>query len=405
MLFPVPNFSQVGPDLIACGPDLVVTKNDNVGPLDPRLVVQAGDYITYTINVVNVGATSANNVVLTETLPVNTIFVGPAGWVASGGSTYTYNVGNLAPFSGDSILFVVQVNPSLPCSETSVVNTVQTSSDETDADPLDNISNEDTPVECQPLTLSKDDNIVCAVPGQLIEYNINLQNNQTTAVNNLLLTEYVPGNTSFQGPVNGTWTAAPPNMYQHSISTVAANGQANVPFWVRVDQNIPTSVSAITNVVNLTPPNTTFVLTTPIEHNAPDLWVVKNDNIELLPRDTVEKIERIEQKMGDIPWLESFKTQARIPQAIYAKPGDVISYTVGYGNAGSGSASDVVITETLPDNVTFLGPNYWVPVGSNTYVYTIPSLLAGQGGILDLRVRIDDPFPLNTLWYYQHGRN
>ncbi|MEM7031208.1 MAG: hypothetical protein AAF629_16720, partial [Chloroflexota bacterium] len=390
------NFSQVGPHQIACGPDLVVVKNDGVGPGDPTSIVTAGNNVTYSINVVNIGVFTATNVVLTETLPTNTIFVGPAGWTHAGGAIYTYNVGDLAPLSGTSVDFIVQVDPALSCSETTVVNTVEAGSDEPDADPTDNISNEDTPVECQPLLLSKDDNLFCAVPGQLINYTILVTNTQSTAINDIVVTETVPDNATFQGPLDGTWFPVAPNMYTRTISTLNGNDATSIPFWVQVDQPLSTGVTAITNVISLTPSNLSFALVTPISHDSPDLWIVKNDNIELLPRQTLERIARIEQKMGDVPWLESLKDTAARSQALFAEPGDIISYTIGYGNAGSGTANGVVITETLPDNVTFLGPAYWSHVGGNVYTYSVGSLLATQGGLLDLRVRIDSPFPTNT---------
>ncbi|NIW48965.1 MAG: DUF11 domain-containing protein, partial [Gammaproteobacteria bacterium] len=393
------NYDQAGPVTIPCGSDLVVVKNDGVGPGDPRLSVKAGDFITYSISINNVGSEIATNVVLTETLPANTVFVGPVdtdGWFLVGGSTYTYAIGNLNPNEGRVVKFIVQVAPDLPCSVTEVVNTVQAGSDNVDLDSTDNISNEDTPVECQPLLLSKHDGgLICAIPGQLIDYTITVTNNNIVSVNDLVLTEFPDPNTSFQGPLD-QWPVAPP--YVHSIETLDPGEPKPIPFWVQVDPAIPASVNAITNVVTLTPTNLVFTLTTPIVRDAPDLYVVKNDNIELIPRQTAETIARIEQKVGRaLPWLETFKMQARSPKALSVSPGDVISYSVAYGNAGTFTATNVVITETLPDNTQFLGPAYWTQINANTYIFTITNLIPNQGGILDFRVRVDDPFPDNTI--------
>ena len=220
-------------------------------------------------------------------------------------------------------------------------------------------------------------------------------NNTSTAATNLLLTEFLPTNTIFQGPA-GVWTPAGAGSYTHNIATVAPNSSNTTPFSVLIDPATPTSVTAITNVVTLSPGGLNFTLTTPIEHNVPDLYVVKNDNIELLGAATLETIQRVEQKVGQKPWLEAVKQASIQAQALSASPGDIISYTIGYGNAGSGTATNVVITETLPANTSFVGPLYWTQIDATTYVFTITSLAAGSGGALDFRVRIDNPFPGGT---------
>ena len=401
----VANSGVINSGNISCDTvDLVVIKNDGVGTGDPIAVVAGGGLITYTISVNNLGGAAANNVILTETLPDYTSFVGPVGgngWFGPGpGNTYTYSVGTLPAMtggiiSGQVVTFVVRVDPNLSCTIDEVVNTVSAASDGPEADPTDNIVNEQTPVTCNPLELSKSTPAVCALPGQLVDYTITVTNNNTSPVNNLLLTEFLPSHTSFQGPA-GTWNVAGPNTFTHTISTINGGQTNQTGFWVQVDPATPPAVTAITNVVTLEPSGLSFTLTTPIEHNAPDLYVIKNDNIELLSA-TQQKISRIEQKVGRVPWLDAVKQASLGVQATSASPGDVISYTIGFGNAGTTTATNVVITETLPANTTFVGPLYWTHLGGSTYVYTLTTLAAGDGGNLDFRVRIDNPFPANTI--------
>ena len=399
------NYAQTGPVTIPCNQaDLVVVKNDGVGTGNTITETVAGSYITYTISVNNLGGLAVTNVILTEKLPAHTTFVGPMGsdgWFDAGGGLYTYNVGalpgtNAGIVAGKVITFVVQVDPALDCNITEVINTVTATSNNPDADAADNTSNEQTPVRCNPLQLSKTTPAVCAIPGQLVDYSITVANNSSTAAANLLLTEYLPANTSFQGPA-GVWTMVGATTYTRTVPSVADNGGTeSTLFSVLVDPAIPPSVTAITNVVTLSPAGLNATLVTPIEHNAPDLYVVKNDNIELLGT-TAAQISYVEQKVGQTPWLQAVKAAGVEAQATSARPGDVLSYTIGYGNAGSAAANNVVITETLPANTSFVGPLYWTHLGGGTYVYTITSLAAGSGGNLDFRVRIDNPFPVNTI--------
>jgi len=347
------------------------------------------------------GDQDATNVVLTETLPPHTTSAGlirAHGCVDVGGGVYTYNIGTLPGVfdgisSGKVITFQVRVDPALACSVTEVLNTVTAGSDTPDADPSDNTSHEQTPVICSEVQLSKDDGgLICAVPGQLIDYTITVTNSSASALTNLLLTDYLPDYTSFQGPV-GTWTLAGTSQYTAAIGSLGAGQRLTTPFWAQVDPATPITVTSIVNNVRLDPDGLLASVTTPLSHDSPDLYIIKNDNIELLSAESQQALTYIEQKAGSTPWLTMLKNDGLQAQATSAAPGDVISYTIAFGNAGGGSATNVVITETLPDNVTFLGPTYWQHVSGNTYVYTITSLSASLGGTLDLRVRVDDPFP------------
>ncbi len=385
--------------------DLVIVKNDHVGTGDPRLIVQAGESITYTISVNNLGAVDATNVVLTETLPTGTMFVGlqgANGWFRVGTSNrYTYSMETLPGIengitSGKVVTFTVRVDPNLSCTVNELVNTVTVNSDGPEAALADNTVNEQTPVECNPLEIDKTTDVLCALPGDLVDYNIAVTNNSDSAANDLLLTEFLPDHTTFQGP-NGVWTDVGGDTFTHGISSLGAGNTTSTPFSVQVNKPLPASVTAITNVVRLEPGGLEATLTLPIEHNAPDLYVVKNDNIELVGATTSEAITRIERKVGSKPWLDAVKSTSLSAQAISAEPGDVLSYTIGFGNAGVATAANVVITETLPANTSFVGPLYWTHLSGNTYVYTITNLTPGSGGQLDFRVRIDDPFPVNTI--------
>ncbi len=318
--------------LIPCGVDLVVVKNDNVGAGNAITQVVAGGYISYTISVNNIGSETATSVVLTETLPPTTTFAGgtPSGWSGSGG-VYTYAVGSLTSGQGRVFEVVVQVDGNLDCATTNLVNRVDAGSGEVDADPSDNFSIDSTPVVCNPLQMSKSDGgIICAVPGQLVDYTITVTNSDSSASAALLLAEFLPANTSFQGPLP-VWTDVGSGQYTHTLGSLAAGQVINTAFWVQVDPGLPGSVTAITNQVTLSPGGLSAGLVTPINHTAPDLYVVKNDNIELLGIASNEAINYIEQKAGRVPWLDALKSDGLQAQATSAAAGDVVSEPISYG--------------------------------------------------------------------------
>jgi len=163
-------------------PDLIVVKNDNVGSsglaamggeLEALLArvqfspeaqallqsslssgqigamaesVDPGDTITYTVILANIGRAPATGVVLTETLPAGTTFMGPGYWHHASGSQYVYTLSSpLNAGYGDVLQFIVQVDdPFLAGSR--VINTVEIGGDEAECNTSNNSSTDETPV-------------------------------------------------------------------------------------------------------------------------------------------------------------------------------------------------------------------------------------------------------------------
>jgi uncharacterized repeat protein (TIGR01451 family) len=144
-----------------CLPDLVVGLNDNVGPApspgvawlsemlnlaplqaEPRPCVRAGEWISYSVMYANTGVVTATQVVLTETLPEHTSYVG-YGWNGVG-DTYTRSLGSLPPEAGGVALFVVRVDSAPP--DLRIEDEARIGGAERDLYPPDNVSYEDTPM-------------------------------------------------------------------------------------------------------------------------------------------------------------------------------------------------------------------------------------------------------------------
>lgn len=377
---------------ILCGVNLVVVKNDGVGINDPRLNAAAGEYITYTISVNNLGNQLATNIILSDTLPTNTIFNAARstpGWTLAGG-VYTINLGNLAGNGGGTVVyFVAQVDPNLSCAITQTINTATASSNGPEIYPPDNTSNEQTPVVCGgQLRVSKDDGLICAAPNQTITYTITYSNNGGTAIGNVFLTDIKPNLTNFL-PGDG-WVDTGGGVFTRSLGTVAPGGpQGPVYFKVQlVDRTaIPTSVTAITNVIQISSGNTfTEVTSVPL---TPDLVVAKNDNIGVTGAST-EFFRLYQQVTGQTPPLNT--------QAVNVGPGNYIDYTIVYANNGRAVATNVVLTDTLPLFTTYAGGPEWTNVSGQLYRHTVGNLNPGEGGFLTFRVQVTNTLPLTLQW-------
>ena len=131
---------------ISASADLSVTKTDSPDP------VLAGDDLTYTITVSNGGPSSAQDVVITDTLPAGVTFV--EGVDGNGTTVCTLiqvdevvcELGTLAPGASVTVYITVTVDPGLP-DTTNLVNTVTVDASTPDPDPANDTDSESTGVD------------------------------------------------------------------------------------------------------------------------------------------------------------------------------------------------------------------------------------------------------------------
>jgi len=74
-----------------------------------------------------------------------------------------------------------------------------------------------------------------------------------------------------------------------------------------------------------------------------------------------------------------------------------LDYTIYYTNNGGWMAEDVVLSETLPANTSYIGGADWQQVGSsNVYTYLVGNLARGATGEATFRVHVADSVPPGT---------
>ena len=156
-------------DTLTAAPDLTVVKDDGGVTAEP------GDEVTYAIDYANVGDRDATGVVLTETVPAGSTFVGPDGWTCVD-TTCTFEVGDLAAGDSGSVDFTVLVNDPFPEGQTELDNIVVIGDDGENGDdptPENNTDDDQTPVDVSEVSSNEDDppvavagNVVLPVTGQ-----------------------------------------------------------------------------------------------------------------------------------------------------------------------------------------------------------------------------------------------
>jgi uncharacterized repeat protein (TIGR01451 family) len=117
--------------------DLLVEKVDNV---DPAL---AGQTLFYTVTVSNAGPQTAQNVVVTDTLPAGVTFVETTGCFEDPTGVPTCSLGNIGP--GGSAQFSITVTVDAGTAGT-ITNATSVSSDTADPNSSNNSTSEDTTI-------------------------------------------------------------------------------------------------------------------------------------------------------------------------------------------------------------------------------------------------------------------
>lgn len=327
---------------IVADPIMTVSKDDQVSGTSP------GDRITYRIVYGNAGNQNATGVVLTDTVPANTVFdasASSAGWSCPSGSgagaVCNLAVGDVPVGSGEALFAVIVDNP-LPPGVTTIGNTVSVTDDGVEFDagapvvPSTANASETTPISgaFPELRIEKDDGGTSVTPGQSYGYDLNYRNIGTRGATGLVITETVPTGVLFNAAASlpSVWSC-PDGSGAGTVCTLfiplllgGESGDArfalDVLFPAEAGQNgIVNFVSIVDDGTNsVTPAGDDDSDDTPL-NAVPDIFVEKS------------------------------------PSVTSAAPGGAIVYTVDYGNRGNQNATGVLVQETVPEGSRFNAPS------------------------------------------------
>ena len=212
----------------------------------------------------------------------------------------------------------------------------------------------------------------------------------------MVLTETLPANTTYLA--SSGWVAVGGGQYVYDYGLLPAYASDSVEFAVMVDDPLPDTVVETVDVVCIgyEGPGWTgncYELVTPLPLAA-DLRVVKHDHVGPPPEpDTVQELKRLYQLMDKPGYRLPAVTQDWEP----VRPGDIYSYTITYLNMGRTPATGVVLTETLPENTSYVGYG-WTHVGGRTYTYQVGDLDVREGGQRNFWVQVE-PVPCENEGY------
>ena len=308
-------------------PDVTVTKTAG------QPIVTENGTATFTIQVTNSGAGTADNVTLTDTLPTQG---GPGLWtenpdiaacsIALG--VLSCDFGDLAPGASASVTVTKQLGAG--CAQIPNTATVAAANEPQSA-MGNNTSNEATiTVTCAELSIAKVADAPSVSAGDPVGFTITVINGGNAAANNVVITDSLPGSLGLN------WTEAPDvaacgitgaigfQVLDCTFPTIAANGGT-----ATVHVQSPTTAATcgtITNRVGLTgEPAVASVII-----NCPDVQVVKTaDNSPI-------------------------------------NAGEVAAFTIAVTNLGPGTATGVTLSDTLPTGIIWAENSTDCSIGGNT---------------------------------------
>ncbi len=225
------------------------------------------------------------------------------------------------------------------------------------------------------MTFSKSDgDVTDKIPGDTITYTLSYSNDANAgATNGLTLTETVPAETTYNAVASTAgWTCTDVvagSSCEFMPTEVSPGGSGNVDFAVTVDSMVSVGLVSVSNSATMSATNIVTNLvaadSTPITA-APVLAVTKTDN-----------------------------------EPVLTEPGDTIAYAITAENTGNRVASNMVLTEIVPANTTYIPtpPHNWTCLPTNeagSTCTTTPVDLAGTAVNTIFHVQVIPSVPAGT---------
>ena len=348
---------------------LLLSKDNGVDTVVP------GQTLVYRVVVTNTGGDTATGIRLTDILPVDTTFdlASDGGQeIVPGSGVVTWPDFDLPGGSSTTRLLVITANNPWPGGITAITNTASLRDGEGHtvvATDTDNV--ETSPV----LTLIKTSAVTTTVPGATFSYTITFTNRSGSIANGIHATDTLPTGVTF---VDADYDGE--DLYGSGIvtwpeSSILTGTSVTGLITVTVNPTLPAGVELLVNTIQLTDDagNAAFTQHANIVDAAPDLALTKSDG------------------------------------GVTVQPGDILTYTLTYTNAGTQDATSVVIAETVPAHTTFYTPTsslgwscaHGAPAGT-LCTHSIGTLAAGASGNVAFAVRIDTPLLAGVTDHRQH---
>ena len=332
--------------------------------------VLAGNQITYTMTVSNSGPAAADNVVLTDVLPVGTTFVSVAssqGTSANNSGTITANLGTIAAGGSATVTLVVTAASSLADNAT-VSNTATVTSDYLDTNSANNTSTLVTNVDrLVDLAITKTDSPDPVLVNGQLTYTLSVINNGPSNASGVVITDVIPATLTI---VSATSASATVNTVGNTVTFTVGNLNSG-------STATATIVVSVNDITITTVANTATVTSTETDSNNANNTSTTNTAVTPVADLRITKTDSVDPVIA----------------------GGTMSYTLTVTNDGPSAATNVVVTDVLPAGLTFSGATAsqgTVNNASGTVTANLGNLANGASATVTINVNVS-PTATGTL--------
>ena len=329
--------------------------------------VIAGTNLTYTLTVSNLGPSNAASLVVTDTLPSNVTYQsygGSSGWTCSllSGNRLRCTRASLNVSANSLVSILTRVNSA---ATGSLSNTALVRSSWLDPSLTNNTANLITTVNAQAdMSVTKTDAPDPVAEGQTLTYRMVVRNNGPSNAASVSLSDPLPTTrltyVSAASTPQGTCSWSSPNL-TCSLGTIANGGAVTV--------TVTTTARPVGDNLPKTAANTATVSTATTDPNSANNTSTSNTQIQ--------------------PAADLRVNLASLVTTI--QTGNPLTYTIWITNTGPSIATNVVLTDTLPAELTFKSSSRTPAVTSPKVVWNLGNLGVGQSLSFTLVVNVTSP--------------
>jgi len=333
---------------------IVINKNASQANVSPNTTY------TYDINYQNPNNLPLTNTILSDVLDSRLDFVSCSNNCIQSGQTITWNIGNLAANDTGNLIITVKVKnvaASGLLNNTALVQAAETSQSSSSAQVT-----VDAPTALVPLIIAKSASLSDVNRNSTYTYTINYQNTNNAPVTNTIITDTLDSRLTFvsctlgctQSGQNLTW----------NIGSLASNASGSVTVTVKVGNTSAYGLLANTAIIDTSETSGTsaasFVSVSPITNVATPTLTKTQDKTELLR-------------------------------------GDALVYTINYSNTSDVNFSNVIITDVLNSNLSFVSCSNGCTQSGQTLTWNIGSLPIGATGSITVNTTVKSNATLGLL--------
>ena len=349
---------------VFAAPRLEISKTDGGAVLEP-----GGPPVVYRIEVVNSGSQAASGIEIEDQLPPGSapdLSLSDSRWTCSGG-TCRLEHDSLSTAVGDRITADLAIRwpaAAAPAGLEEVSNVVAVRDDGSSGEPSLDEAVEFTPVVAAPdLTVTKRALRASVEPGAAVAFELRVRNNGTQGATGVRITDFLPDAALPPAPDSGWSCGAGVCMW--SVGDLASGAEVVAEIILPLPHTVPGGLDELHNVARVADDAANGPDTNPANNEASATVAV-----EAQPDFRISKVAT----------------------SVSVRAGAPVTFELTVDNVGNQDATGVVVTDRLPEGLTFRAAEPWSCSGRVCEV-SLGSLGAGERKGLLLTGTVVEPVP------------